>query len=1065
MKYCKNILITLFILFTCVRLDAQVKDKYDFYFNKQELHTGKALIKINDLCSDDYGTLWITTNRGIYWYDGHEFEFIDNNSQFITGLTESSYHLIENIGQGEMMLCSQSGSVFIFDYKEQKFSKLNFEQKNKEKIKKLGRYWDGRYFIHADNKLYLYNQESQVFEPSDVISSIYANNNSTILTKKDLLLLHYKNNQKSLLLPTELSNTPLINAFLEQDTLYLCTANRGIWKYSMMEDIFSQHSPSIRGVTEIKKDADNNFWMSLGKQGVAMFSQAKKLTYIQQKFGFKGSLSSNNINSIHIDSYNTVALAGLNELNFYHPNKRKFKHLFHNPYDSKTISDSFIRGIYKDQDSLLWIGTNNGDITILDKNLKILKTLKPRIGNNSKTTAFDFHRLDSSNMLMATSAGLLLRNEKNKRYKTIRVAGKSNRQTIRTRQIVEYSPNLLFVASNQGLIKLESDSLKASLLHNPNKETTDVNVKTIYLDPVDSNLWVGTNNSIEYFDVRLNRFTKSIAYVTEEQKNVDINFMVLSIQRTGNTLWVGTFNLGLLKINIVTNELNFITTNDGLPNNVVYSTLSDGENIWMGTNDGLSKMHIKTGRLSNFTYEDGVQGPEFNRLAFDQDDQHIFIGGTDGLNIIHTQQPPVVKKPEQLHINKVSIFNKFNDESNQNIKYLTSGSSKLNTQYDENYLKINFSSNNLQRSNSTPYYYQLEGFDGDWVKTTDNFVFYPNLSPGEYIFNVSNSINGADAAQLTIVIETPFWKTTLFYILFIATILSAISVVVYLKYKRDRQLKLFLKNEIDRRTHELNSSKNELESLNRKKDILFSILSHDLRSPLNSLKGFLDILIRSYGVMNEQEVKHHASKISDSINNSLDLIENTLNWSVSEMGNLKFNPSKINVNQLINQAIELYKLVAENKSIQIVKNYDEIFFVNADENTLLIVLRNLLSNAIKFTEPEKEVSITITEVDTTILISFKDAGSGVDPTILDDLHNIDANNVKRGTNNEKGTGLGLVLCSQFIQLNNGAIWVNPKYKKGAEFIISLPKYDESQPVTSSSIPDPKFSKVGAISLF
>lgn len=222
---------------------------------------------------------------------------------------------------------------------------------------------------------------------------------------------------------------------------------------------------------------------------------------------------------------------------------------------------------------------------------------------------------------------------------------------------------------------------------------------------------------------------------------------------------------------------------------------------------------------------------------------------------------------------------------------------------------------------------------------------------------------------------------------------------------------------------------------NEEKDKLFSIIAHDLRSPLGSLNQILAMLAE--GQLSKEEFDVLVSKISKNANRSSELLDNLLQWASSQMKGFKVLKKRINIQALIQEKIESMQQVAAQKNIEIVNNSPEEIFALADPNMISIVLRNLLSNAIKFSYKGSVIVVGSAKENDKIKVWVKDDGAGVAaeemPALFDNIAY-----TKPGTDNEKGTGLGLVLCKEFIEKNDGQIGVESSIGKGSIFYFTLP---------------------------
>jgi len=259
-----------------------------------------------------------------------------------------------------------------------------------------------------------------------------------------------------------------------------------------------------------------------------------------------------------------------------------------------------------------------------------------------------------------------------------------------------------------------------------------------------------------------------------------------------------------------------------------------------------------------------------------------------------------------------------------------------------------------------------------------------------------------------------------------------------LKREREKRDRERLEELLNERTKEIQQSREQLANLNEKKDLIFSILSHDLRSPLTTLKGFLGLLVEDGNTFTKEELRRYVEQIRNSVSTSLDLIDNTLFWSLSQMGSIQHNPERLLVSTLIEKVEALHQLAMERKYIQWNVQVENNLMVFADENMLYVTLRNLVSNAIKFTPSGKEIFVRAFKEGNTVQIEVKDQGIGMSTDYIQKLIQRENPAIKKGTSNEKGTGLGFILCQQFVEMNNGTLSIVSEEGKGSTFTIILP---------------------------
>jgi len=231
----------------------------------------------------------------------------------------------------------------------------------------------------------------------------------------------------------------------------------------------------------------------------------------------------------------------------------------------------------------------------------------------------------------------------------------------------------------------------------------------------------------------------------------------------------------------------------------------------------------------------------------------------------------------------------------------------------------------------------------------------------------------------------------------------------------------------------------ELKSLNASKDKFFSIIAHDLKSPLSGLLGFTEILVEEFDELEDDEKKDFIAHSNQAANNLNDLLENLLEWSRIQIGNVAFEPLSVNVESVFDDLINLFNQNARNKQIRLEKNVHSNINVLADKYMFKTILRNLASNGIKFTNKGGTITLHAQEQNKLVTITVADTGIGISEENINKLFRIDENFTTQGTNKERGTGLGLALCKELVEKNNGKIWVESKMGKGTKFIFTLPQ--------------------------
>jgi signal transduction histidine kinase len=250
------------------------------------------------------------------------------------------------------------------------------------------------------------------------------------------------------------------------------------------------------------------------------------------------------------------------------------------------------------------------------------------------------------------------------------------------------------------------------------------------------------------------------------------------------------------------------------------------------------------------------------------------------------------------------------------------------------------------------------------------------------------------------------------------------------------------KETIEEQRNILKSQNDELQDLNATKDKFFSIIAHDLKNPINAFSGIATFINDRFDDLSREELKEFVTDIKNSSKHLYELLENLLTWSRAQRGKFQFHPTMMDLSQIINNNIYLNKINAENKNIGIITEIGPGTECFADPNMINTVVRNLLSNAIKFTPDSGKIFFKAAEDGKFLKVSIIDTGVGISPENIDKLFRIDVHHTTMGTSAEKGTGLGLILCKEFIKKHGGEIWVESEPGKGSEFLFTLPLTEE-----------------------
>ncbi|MCF8234627.1 MAG: hypothetical protein K9G67_06785 [Bacteroidales bacterium] len=551
----------------------------------------------------------------------------------------------------------------------------------------------------------------------------------------------------------------------------------------------------------------------------------------------------------------------------------------------------------------------------------------------------------------------------------------------------------------------------------------------------DGKYWVGTNiGGVGVFDGENNYFEKYV-HEKSDTSGLSNNNITAIFEDSNHNIWICTHG-GLNKYLPETGTFELYTEQDGLPSNVVYAALEDTKGyLWLSTNMGLSRFDPREEKFRNFDLNDGLQGNEFNTGAYHKaKDGELIFGGVNGFTRFYPGQimnnpykPPVV-------FTYLEIKGK---NTTPNIPITNHDRIELN--YDEAIFSIGFAALNYFKPQKNLYKYRIKGIERgstEWIDLRNqNSIDFIGLDPGNYVLQLAAANNDGvwnmSGKSLQINIIPPFWQMWWFRILIMVMLIFSVIMLVHMRIKQVRKKQFTLQNLVDERTRELKLA-------NQSKDKFFSIIGHDLKSPLSTIVSFSDLLNKEYDQLEDIEKREFVTAICKSSENLLKLTDNLLNWARAQSGRIKPETTLINISKITEENISLLKQQAGNKNIILENRIGHDCKVYADGDMVKTVIRNLLSNAVKFTPENGVVYITSEKIGDEMQVCVHDNGIGIHEDDLAGLFELGESVKKNGTNDEKGTGLGLILSKEFIILNKGRIWAEGIPGKGSSFCFTLP---------------------------
>jgi len=523
-------------------------------------------------------------------------------------------------------------------------------------------------------------------------------------------------------------------------------------------------------------------------------------------------------------------------------------------------------------------------------------------------------------------------------------------------------------------------------------------------------------------------------------------------------LWIGSWDAGLDRFDPERGEFRHFRRRDGLPSDMVLAILEDDDGeLWLSTGRGLSRFDPETESFSNYDVEDGLPGDSFTfGSAFRSPSGRMFFGGTQGLVAFHPDEigsdrrpPPVVITELQL-ANEPAELRRLDPESPLERSILVTEELVLPPR--EYVFSFEFAALDFAKPRRTRYAYRLDGLDQRWLTTdaSKRFARYAHLAPGEYTFRVRGA-NGDGVwnpaeASVRLVVLPPWWRSPWAYVLYTAVLVLAAGGYFRSqrrKVERERSINDQLR-EIDRlkdrllaeRAGELAERERliaELEQRNAELERFTYTLSHDLKTPLVTIKNFLGLVRRDAEVGDFERLGHDLDRIGVAADRMRQLLEELLDFS--RVGHRMAPPEEVPFGELTREATELL----EDRIDEIggtLTIAPDLPVVLGDRVRLREVVQNLVENAIKYRDgrpPRIEVGSRHQGGETVLFV--RDHGLGVDPRYRKKIFGL-FERLETGT---EGTGVGLALVKRIVELHGGRIWVESEGKgQGSTFCFTLP---------------------------
>lgn len=1066
--------IAFFILLclTSLILDAQpFQYRFHNYGNKE----GLSSPSINAIAEDEFGFIWIGTEEGLFQFDAYEFkEFKRSNVEHPELYTNSITSLLPD-QNGGLWVGTRDGLNY-FDILRQKFTR-HWEDQDLVYISKIISGNDGTIWVATDLGLFHYNPQTKDLKiynhdpndpksisDNDLFDILLADDGDLWISTSNGGLNYYSKSSDSFkAYMHDPSNPNSISANHLRELAYLRNGNLLIGSYEdglnildlkSMEFKNYQHeasnakSLSANSVYSILIDKQSNLWIGTWSNGLNLFdlekSESRRFIYNPDD---NYSIPQNSIVCMLQSSSGDIWLGtnggGLSRLSL---SEQEIIRFTHNTKDENSLLTDYVRSAYEDSNGDIWIGTGQYGLHKYNPKSEEFKVYLPSDGSRdakARSTIWSISPGENDILWLGTSRGLAKFNKLSGEVKFYE-PNENDPKSISTNNILNVFDDgrgsvwIGTWAGGLNRFNIEAEEFEI-FLHDASDEKSlaSNNIGDIFQDN-EGRMWIASGGYLHLLNNDQKSFTR-----------YEIPVYQIDQDSEGN-LWLATDN-GIVKFDTKENIFtDFIDQADGLSSES-YLTINIDKNgiIWAGSSNGVDRLDVQNGIVTHLDEQDGLAGNNIGyRTSYYSD--KLYIGGLEGLSVIDVLDYNPKRESRKVNFTNFLLFNKAVPIGDSSVlKESIFNTRQLTLTHKDYIFAFEFASLDFSRPGNIIYQYKLEGFDEEWLNTSakDRKAVYTNVPHGDYKFIVRATDEElgwetASMASIDIKIIPPWWKTiwaqTLFYlsIILLGLLVFQIRISVVKRQKKELEEKVAQRNaEVLQQKEILEQQADQLKTANNQKNRILSIISHDLRAPLDNLSSINSML--DPNIITSEELSRFKGQVNMRIEELKPVMMNLLRWAKDQMEGEVFSPESFSIKQIIKEEIEILKVQAENKRIDLnidINNRIEIF---ADINHTRIITRNLISNAIKFTPKGGTINLGSKYGENEIIFFVKDSGIGMSQDQISKLFKVRNHLSTEGTSGEKGVGLGLLLVKEFVEKNDGRLWVESEEGKGTTFYFSL----------------------------
>ncbi len=1042
---------------------------YNFRFDHLSIADGLPDDGLTCIAQDSLGFIWIGTRNGLVKYDGYDFVVYKNIGNDSTSILGNSILQIFADKYNDIWIGTNKG-LSVFKRNKDKF--LNFPKK-----KIIEKYETSNFvksiFEDKQGNIWL-GKSGGVHE---FVSSEYVKHKDSAMVFKNI--------------PLDYSYVSLnyLNDIVEdKDGIVWGATGAGLVNLSSNEFEIYQTSPSKKQnwnnyFNSIVVDKNNSLWIATVANGLANFNKnSPKFKFYKCSNLENSTYFFNHIKCICINEEDIIFTGpwlcgrGYGGLMLFDIKKKEFSKFYKDPYNPFSLSSdrNGLTDIIQDCFGNYWITFEEDKLNLISEKYNSF-TYYRNYSLNKEDINFTRHTLSfiaKDNKIYFVSRYGLFQYFSNKNsflklkplnppkedffgrivqdykgniwtgsteirvYNPVTKVWKYLNKNLITNGYTAYclladSDSLIWIGTwgGGGLVKYDprNNSIERYLHDSHNKNTISSNtIIEICEDSLD-NIWISTSDGL------LNKINKKNGEIKRFEID-DIGYIDGLFTDSKNSVWAGTLKKGLLIINPETDTIRNITKSDGLPSDIYITGFSEDDlgNIYCCSPNYLIRFNDKA-EIDSY-YKISMNDEFLHYTMFDWKTRELYIISDKGFYKIHVDNLNKNSTPPKMVLTDIKISDKsLSVEDDSPLKSHINLAKSIILEHWQNDISIEYSALYFFNQSENKYKYYLENYDQEWKKVDHNReAVYTNLSHGDYTFKVlgsnSDGVWAKEPATLSITILPPFWLTWWAYSIYTFLIISTLTYLYYLQKRRLR-----LKHEMEMKEFEAM----KLKEVDQMKSKFFANISHEFRTPLTLIKGPIERLIGDEKVDDPKKIYRMIKRNSERL---LNLINELLDLSKLESGNMKLSAQYSDIVSFTKGVAMSFESLAIKKEIHISINSDrEVIELYFDKEKLQKILSNIISNSFKFTSQGGKIELNISEdlTEKKVIIKISDNGIGIPeeelPKIFDRFYQVNSSK----SDMAQGTGIGLALTKELVEMHKGTISVNSVLGKGTSFILSF----------------------------